>query len=853
MSIVLCVSPQAFSQTHKNGEIRRRDDADKDWSRIIRNHARMKNDEAILSAFTEMEAHGVCPDRDAVPLVFKACSGLNAVEKGRKLHGRIRGSNHLIGDVRVCTAVVDFYCKCGFVEEAFQVFDEMRERDLVLWNAMISGFVGCGCFVEAIGLFRMMRKDGFRANSRTLVQLLLACQGVLELRLGKEVHGYCLRNGYFDLDPHMGTALVGFYMNFDVWVSGLVFDSMEVRSSVSWNAMMTGYFDAGYPLLALELFFQMLELGVKLDSVTILVAVQACSELGSLKLGMQIHQLATKLSYGKDLFIENALLNMYSDLRSLNSARKIFDRMRIRDAALWNSMIAAFIEHGYRKEATELFIRMGTREATTFVVMLSSCGEAADGLELGRMLHAHAIKSRIETNVSVGNALLTMYVDRNCVEAAKKVFFSVMKEAADVVSYNTLILALASSSYEEAWGLFGEMLRSEIVPNAYTMVSLLASCRDEMDLNSGRSIHGFVVKHGFDLNSALNTALTAMYMTCGDESTARDLFEACSRRDLISWNAMIGSYAKRNQTEEAMALFSSMISEVEPNPVTVISILSTCTHLPWGQQLHAYATRQFNLEPSLANPFITMYARCGSLKNAETIFRNLQDRNLISWNAMINAYSTHGSSTKAISTFVQMLEDGFHPNGVTFLSILSSCRHSGLVTKGLQIFHSMVHHFNLTPSLSHYGCIVDLLIRGKFLIEAYELVNSMPIQPDASIWRALLNGCRFCSNPEMAASVFQELVRLEPTNPANYVLLANIYAASGLWSEVRSVRNLLKKNSLKKAPGISWIVVQGRVHSFAAADTSHPDSVLIYSSLESLLDLIRHSGYVTQYNTHEED
>ncbi|CAN0895983.1 Pentatricopeptide repeat-containing protein At1g11290, chloroplastic [Linum grandiflorum] len=145
-----------------------------------------------------------------------------------------------------------------------------------------------------------MGKDGFRPNSRTLVQLRLACEGDLELKFGKEIHGYSLRNGYFDVDPHVGTALVEFYMNFDVKVSGLVFDSMDVRSSVSWNAMMTGYYDAGHPLLALDVFVQMLELGVKLDSVTILIAVQACSELGCLKLGMEIHQLATKLGYGTD-------------------------------------------------------------------------------------------------------------------------------------------------------------------------------------------------------------------------------------------------------------------------------------------------------------------------------------------------------------------------------------------------------------------------------------------------------------------------------------------------------------------------------------------------------------------------
>ncbi|CAN0891871.1 Pentatricopeptide repeat-containing protein At2g40720 [Linum grandiflorum] len=798
-----------------------------------------------------MEAHGVCPDRYTLPLVFKACSGLNAVDKGRKLHGRIRGSTHLIGDVRVCTAVIDFYCKCGFVEEAFQVFDEMHERDLVSWNAMIAGYVGCGYVGEAIGLFRMMGKDGFRPNSRTLVQLLLACEGDLELKFGKEIHGYSLRNGYFDVDPHVGTTLVGFYMNFDVNVSRLVFESMDVRSPVSWNAMMTGYYDEGYPLLALDVFVQMLELGVKLDSVTILVAVQACSELGCLKLGMEIHQLATKLGYGKDLFIVNTLINMYSELRSLNSAYKIFNTMRIRDAALWNSMIAAFIEHGYHKEATDLFIRIRTEEvtvdATTFVIMLSSCGEAVHGLESGRMLHAHALKLGIETDVSVGNTLLSMYADRNCIEAAKKVF-SVMKEA-DVVSYNTMILAMASSSSkDEAFELFGEMQRSEIVPNAYTMVSLLASCRDESDLSLGRSIHGFAVKHGFDVNSALNTALTAMYITCGDEPTARYLFDACSSRDTISWNAMISSYVKRNQTDEALSLFTRMMSEAEPNPVTVVNVLSICTDLQWGQQLHAYATRRFSCH-SIDNALITMYARCGSLKKAQTIFSNLQDLNLISWNAMINAYSTHGSFNEAISTFVQMLDDGlYHPNGVTFLSLLSSCRHSGLLTKGMQIFHSMVHEFNLTPSLSHYGCVVDLLVRSGFLNEAKELVDSMPVEPDASIWRALLNGCRIHSNPEMAALVFQNLVRLEPMNPGNYVLLGNIYAAEGLWSDVRDVRTMLKEKGLKKSPGISWIVVEGEVHCFAAGDTSHPDSVEVYASLESLLDLMRESGYDGRYN-----
>ncbi|KAK7855812.1 pentatricopeptide repeat-containing protein [Quercus suber] len=112
-----------------------------------------------------------------------------------------------------------------------------------------------------------MEREGFKANLRTVAALLLACEDGLEIRLGKEIHGYCLRNGLFDLDPHVGTALIGFYLKFDVRISRLVFDLMIVRSIGSWNAMINGYVDVGNYLEALNLFMSMLENGVHFDSV----------------------------------------------------------------------------------------------------------------------------------------------------------------------------------------------------------------------------------------------------------------------------------------------------------------------------------------------------------------------------------------------------------------------------------------------------------------------------------------------------------------------------------------------------------------------------------------------------------
>ncbi|KAF5447795.1 hypothetical protein F2P56_033317 [Juglans regia] len=823
----------------------------KEWNSIIKHRTKLKDDLSILTTYTQMASRGIAADSDTLPLVLKACSRLNAVESGKSIHSSIRGTI-LIRDVRVGTALVDFYCKCGLIEEARKVFDEMGEKDVVSWNALISGYVGCRFYEEAILLFREMEREGFRPNSRTVVALLLACEEVLELKLGQEMHGYCLRNGLLDLNPHVGTALIGFYLRFDARISRLVFDLMVVRSIVSWNAMINGYVDVGDYLEALKLFLSMLMDGVHFDSVTTLGCIQACAELGYLGLGTQLHQMAIKLKYANDLYVINALLTMYSENGSLDSAYKLFGGTPARDVALWNSMISAYINFGDFEEALSLFSSMRTKgikeDERTIVTVLSSCSKLADGLRKGKSLHAHATKSGMKMDVSLGNALLSMYAELNCVEAVQKVFAKLRDS--DIISWNTVILALAHNKMRsEAWKLFGLMRESEFKPNPYTIISILATCDDETCLNIGRSIHGFVVKHAIEINLSLNTALTDMYMKSGDEASARTLFDCCPKRDLISWNAMITGYINDNQAIKALYLFNHMILEVEPNSVTIMSVLSSCTdlaNLPQGKCLHAYATRRdsyFGFNLSLANAFIMMYARCGSMQSAKNIFETLPRRNIIAWNAMINGYRMHGRGYDAIHSFLQMLEDGYTPNGATFLSVISACSHSGFIEKGLELFHSMVQDFKIEPELVHYGCVVDLLGRGGRLDEAREFIESMPIKPDASVWRALLSACRVNSDIKLAENIFEKLIELEPMNPGNYILLSNIYAAVGRWSEVRHIRTWLREKGLNKPPGFSWIVVRSQPHYFTASDVSHPQSEKIYENLNSLLSLIKENGY----------
>ena len=823
----------------------------KQWNSIIKHQANLKNDQAILSAYTQMESLGVLPNNTTLPLVLKACAALNAVERGKSIHRSIRGTE-LMDDVRVGTAVVDFYCKCGLVEDAWCVFDEMSDRDVVSWNAMLFGFVGWGRYEEAMLLFREMWRENLRPNSRTMVALLLACEGASELRLGRGLHGYCLRNGIFESNPHIATALIGFYSRLDMRVSRLLFDLMVMRNIVSWNAMITGYYDVGEYFKTLELFVQMLVDEVEFDCVTMLVAIQACAQLESLKLGKQIHQLAIKFRFVEDLYILNALLNMYCNNGSLDSSHQLFESVPNCDVPLWNSMLSAYVEFGFHEEAMGLFIRMQSegvrKDERTVAIMLSICEEVADGLLKGKGLHAHVIKSAMRMNASLGNALLSMYFELKCVESVQKVFGR-LKDV-DIISWNTMILALASNKLRaQACEFFQRMQESEMKPNAYTIISILAACEDVTCLQFGRSIHGYVIKHGVEINQPLQTALSGMYMNCGDEATSRDIFEGCPDRDLISWNAMIASYIKNNQAHKALLLFHHMISEAEPNSVTIINVLSAATHLaslPQGQSLHAYVTRRgfsLGLDLSLANAFITMYARCGSLQRAENIFRTLPKRNIISWNAIIAGYGMNGRGCDAMLAFSQMIEDGFRPNQVTFVSVLSACSHSGFLETGLQLFHSMVQDFNVTPEVVHYSCIVDLLARGGRIDEAREFIGSMPIEPDASVWRALLSSCQAYSDAKLAKTIFEKLDELEPMNAGNYVLLSNIYATESLWLEVRKIRTWMKEKGLRKPPGISWIVVKNQVHCFTAGDRSHPQSDKIYAKLSILLSSMKETGY----------
>jgi pentatricopeptide repeat protein len=393
------------------------------------------------------------------------------------------------------------------------------------------------------------------------------------------------------------------------------------------------------------------------------------------------------------------------------------------------------------------------------------------------------------------------------------------------------------------------MRRSGAQPDKFTFPRVLKACANLEALHQGREIHGDIVRRGLESDVFIGNALIDMYAKCGVLKTARDLFDKMPQRDIVSWNSVIAGYGQSGYCDEALNLFREMVlAGMKLDAVSIACGLPACASLGalrQGKEIHRYIIRtEIAGNGFVACALIDMHSKCGSIEDARQVFDRIPKEDLVVWNAMIKGYAMHGQGKSAVSLYHQMLLSGKKPDHITFLAVLYACNHAGLVNEGRKYFDSMGQHYGVRPRVEHYACMVDLLGRAGFLDEAQNLITMMPIEPNASVFGALLSGCRVHGNINLAECAANRLFELEPNNPGNYVLLSNIYAAAGKWEEVAKVRAVMKEKGLKKPAGCSWIEVKNKVHTFLVGDKLHPQSEHIYEKIESLTKEIEAVGYV---------
>lgn len=558
-----------------------------------------------------------------------------------------------------------------------------------------------------------------------------------------------------------------------------------------------------------------------------------------------LHTHLVKTGFNVDIYASTALTDMYMKLHLLDDAAKVFVEMPERNLASVNAVISGFSHNGYFREAFLVFRELGVERlkpnSVTIASVLAGCENVIHGLQM----HCWAIKLGVDADVYVLTSVVTMYSNCGKLISATKLFERTRNK--NVVSYNAFISGLLQNGAPRVvLDVFKDMRAiSHEQSNSVTLVSVLSACSSILFLQFGRQIHGLIVKFMLDMDTMVGTALVDMYSKCGCWQQAYNIFkELNGNRNLITWNAMIAGMMLNGQSDNAIELFELLESErlqpdsatwnsmvsgfshlgkgieafkffvkmqpagISPSLKSITSLLQACSALALlshGKEIHGHAIRtDISSDEFMATALIDMYMKCGHCQLAQRIFDQFEIKpsDPAVWNALISGYGRNGENESAFEIFNQMLEERVQPNSSTFNSILSVCSHTGLVDKGWQVFKMMNRDCGLNPTPEHFSCMVDLLGRSGQLEEARELIKEIP-QPSASVYASLLGASRHHLNFELGEEMAKKLSVLEPENPAPLVILSNMYAEQGRWSDVERIREMIDKRGLKKLPGYS--------------------------------------------------
>ncbi|KAJ6696902.1 hypothetical protein OIU85_003278 [Salix viminalis] len=409
----------------------------------------------VLSAYQEMRVNGVELNEYTFSNVIKSFAGASALKQGLKTHA-IMIKNGMISSSVLRTSLIDMYFKCGKTRLAHNMFEELLERDIVAWGAMIAGFAHNRRQWEALDYVRWMVSEGMYPNSVIITTILPVIGEVWSRRLGQEVHCYVLKMKGYARELSIQSGLIDMYCKCGDMGSGRrVFYGSRERNVVSWTALISGYVSNGRLDQALRSVVWMQQEGYRPDVVTV----------------------ATKL-FLPNVSLTTSLMKMYSKCGVLDYSVKLFDGMEARNVIAWTAMIDSYVENGCIYEAFDVFRFMQWSkhrpDSVTMARMLSICIKTKT-LKFGKEIHGHILKKDFESIPFVSSELVKMYGSCGLVHSAESVFNAVPAKGS--LTWTAIIEAYGYNSlWQDAIKLFDEMISRKFTPNDFTFKVVLSIC-----------------------------------------------------------------------------------------------------------------------------------------------------------------------------------------------------------------------------------------------------------------------------------------------------------------------------------------------------------------------------------------
>lgn len=425
---------------------------------------------------------------------------------------------------------------------------------------------------------------------------------------------------------------------------------------------MTGYTKSDQPEQGVLVFLEMLGAGARPTSYTLGSVLDACSSLGFVEFGKQIHAYAIKCHAEVDKRAGNFLCILYSKYGGLDSAVKAFRRIKEKNVVSWTAVISACDDHSHPLMGLRLFLEMlqegiQPNEYTLTSVLSSSC--ASQALLFGAQVHSMCNKLGFASNSAIANSIIYLYLKFGWVNYANKLVDQM--DTIGTITWNTMIAGHAQmmdlvqddisahSSGNEALHIFQKLTRSGAKPDPFTLSSVLTVCSKLVALEQGEQLHARIIKTGYLSDAVVGTALVNMYSKCGSIDEASKAFEQIPVATLFSLTSMITGFARHGQSQKALELFNNMRHVgIRPNKVTFVGVLLACSLAGMVDEAMYYfelMKSEYKIKPTMDHfaCLVDMFLRLGQLDKAFDFVKEMEIQpNEFIWSILVAGCKSHG-------------------------------------------------------------------------------------------------------------------------------------------------------------------------------------------------------------------
>lgn len=566
--------------------------------------------------------------------------------------------------------IVSMMVDLGRTFDAQHIFEKLSYRSERAWTSMMTGYVEMGKPQHAFTLYSRLQDDVYvRPSGYTFMTLSKACSKLKDLERGLTIHAEIMRMGLAERDPFVGTALVDMYSKCGLLdIAQEVLDELPLRDVVSWTALIAGYADYGHYDEALECLREMEQEGITANTTTFVCCLKACGSIGALCKGQEIHAEIERVGLScKDVVLDTALVDMYCRHGLLANAQEVFDKLLVRNAVSWTTLIVGYANHGCSEKALASYEQMLAEGIPAdHVAMMSSlkaCGKVG-AMDKGAEIHGEVERrGLLENDFVIGNTLVDMYVRCGALSKAQEVFDKLRIRS--VVSWTTLLAGYAEQSHGDIVFKFLERMQLEgVLPDAVALVCTLQACGTIGATGIGQDMHAEIERRGLlENNLVVGNTLVDMYAKCGSISRAHEVFDKLPIRDVVSWTSLIAGYAQLGESEDVCFVFEKMVGNaIKPDPVTFIVVLDACGRKGLCEKSEMYyeaMSKWYGIAPTLAHHtgMVGLFCRAGRLEKATSIIQEKIPScpNSIIWHIVLDACRKWGNVGLGVEAFEHAL------------------------------------------------------------------------------------------------------------------------------------------------------------------------------------------------------